>query len=225
MKKFITLIFSLLLLFALCSCEFPSHSGGSSGSSTGGDVDPDPVPVLNEDGVLEKIKDLLQIKYGVVTLTVKTTQNNLTLTDEYVVTYGTDFNEVSYSVMKANKIIVNDGVITLPDKEYDILKGKVKVFKDGTVEKTEGDDVERDFSAISDVTLDFTKTNFCNATFSETKYKGDVQNPTAFFGNDSLVASDCKIDATFNDSAISTIKIDYLNADGGTVKITYSFTK
>ena len=225
MKKFIILVLSFLLVLTLCSCEIPTHGGSSATGSNGEDVDPTPTPSPMLDSVLKTVGDLAAADYNQITVTVKTLQNNLTLSDEYVITYGSLFDTVAYSVTQANKITVDNGNIVFPEAPYTVKTGSVKVNKDGTVEKLSGDDVDVDFSGIAKASFGFSKSNFSDLAFSETSLKGKVVNAKNFFNNQNLSVTDCSIDVVYGATALNTIKIDYVNANGGSQTITYSFKK
>ncbi len=226
MKKLLVIILSVITLLAFASCNLPPHtpSSGSSSTATGsqsGGEKPQP-EILTAEKALENISGLLSEKYSQITLTVSVSDGGLTDTDQFTMTFSEKIT-VAYSVKRANKFTIVDGVVTSPETPYTVKEGVVEVAGD-KVTLVSGEEVSVDFIGITALRLNLAKENFGELSVTETMLKGDVVNPKALFGNQNLVANSCTVDVSYG-TTLKYIKLSYEDGDNQKVQIDYSFVK
>ncbi len=226
MKKLFIIILTIITLLSIASCKLPTHTPSSGSSSTATDTQsggekPEP-EILTAEKALGNISRLLNEKYSKITLTVSVSGGGITDTDQFTMTFGDGVN-VAYSIKRANKFTIVDGVVTPPETPYTETQGVVNV-KDGVVTLISGEEVSVDFIGITALRLNLAKENFGELTVTETMLKGEVTNPKVLLDNPNLIANSCTIDVSYG-TTLKYIKLAYEDNDNQKVQIDYTFVK
>lgn len=209
------LVFSLLFLFIGCAPTIGGNSG--NGGNTGGEKDD-----------LTAVSSLFEVKYSKIHITVTTEADKVSLKNEFDLSFDdTGAVTVSYVVNTVNEITIDgEGNLIIPSSQYEVKTGSVEISKDGTVSLISGDEVDLDFSNISEFTLNLTKDNLTDLTLTDVKLTANVNSPATLLNDSDLDAKNCTLSIYFYpEEAIKNVKINYETKNGEAVKIVYNFTK
>lgn len=155
----------------------------------------------------DQLNRLISKESKSLSLTVKTTTAEDTLTGSYNINKVDDAYTVSYSYEKLNGYEEIDGVIVPPTEYKSTIQGTMKV-KDGIVIEQDGASVNIALESLSASGLSFNKDYFANISNREGVFKADVVDTQGFIGYDAEI-SNMQVEVTYSLTNISRIKITY----------------
>lgn len=161
----------------------------------------------SEKVACDQLNRLISKESKSLSLTVKTTTAEDTLTGSYNINKVDDAYTVSYSYEKLNGYEEIDGVIVPPTEYKSTIQGTMKV-KDGIVIEQDGASVNIALESLSVSGLSFNKDYFANISNREGVFKADVIDTQGFIGYDAEI-SNMQVEVTYSLTNISRIKITY----------------
>ena len=168
--------------------------------------------------VYDTLNTLIAKDVAKLTLTLKTTTNQDTLTGTYNVTKSNDIYTVTYSYEKLNGYEEVDGVIVPPSEYKSTVQGTMKV-KNGTVIQQDGENVNINVNVLNVNGLSFQESYFANVSDQAGLFKADVINVKGLMGY-AVDALNMKVEVGYSSSNISHIRITYLS-NSSSVELLY----
>ena len=199
MKRIFSLcLVVLLLVLSLASCQM----GDSNGSQP-------------EKNIYSTLNEMVAKNYSTVMLSIASTENGATMTDNYTIMQLGDDTLVTYSCTRRS---VFEGDV-IPDSYYTTYTGSL-VIRDGKIVSQEGQSVDVSFEALSLKGLCFSGDVFSNVQNEAGKFTADIVDVDGFFGQSSFEISDASVSLTYG-TGLQTLVITYTAQNGATVVIDY----
>ena len=205
MKKILTLALSLsLMLVLLCSC-------GTGNANT--------PPSQHDKAVYDALNAMASLTYPEVNVDVETTLRGTTLHSRFEAKTEGDITTVTYTrehlaTFEEGKPLPEHRIETT-EGSFTVVDGKIQDFGEGNQDYT--------FSSLSSRQLSFKAEYFSKVVAEDGSFSANVENPTAFLGNSSLVAQNMTVSVLYS-NALESMVITYTNQSGGLVTITYTFS-
>ena len=177
--------------------------------------------------IYDTLNDLVALDYQRVSLEVQTTMNGVTLVNNFTSNRGEANTMVTYSVQELatfdqmadsdNYVIPTDMIVT---------KRGSATIKDGVVIEQNGDSVNISVESLQNLSVKFKGEYFTMAheTYEggADVFKANVTNVKGFTGNQNFTGTDMTVIVRYKD-ALRSIIIDYVSANGASVKVIYTF--
>ncbi len=169
--------------------------------------------------------------YNKVTVTLQTTNGDLTLTNSYALTQSGSTLNIEYTVQTANKFAMQSGKFVAPEETVSAYSGTATVVG-GVVNDPTGK-LDINPIALNGFRFGTDTSNFANAKYevkkgTETIFStvetvtADVVNPQAFLHVD---AQNMKLEIYSSTDSPTTLTVTYNDAQGSAVKILFTFEK
>lgn len=164
---------------------------------------------------LNKLNDMVQANYSQMKLSVSTVFSDASLKNTFDVSRdGSNFT-VKYHLEKFAQLDIDKPVLS----SKEVVEGTAEV-QEGAVVEVSGVNL----SKLITVNMRFQNDYFANLQLTDSRFTADVTNPTAFFGVETFNGSNVKVEVNFGET-LQTIQVNYLSANGGSVTISYEFSK
>ncbi len=204
MKKSLFFIIILAITLLLSSCDL--------GAITSPDND-------NMQTVYEKLEDMADADYPIISVTVSYSHQGVELTDRYMITdEGKDTLTVEYICERRS--VFENGII--PDEDITTYRGTI-VIKDKNIISNDGDDLVIAFDSFNVKNLDFSESNFYDAENTRTDFKAKIKEISKFFTGSNLDLASADIEVKYG-AKFKEIILNYKTSDGASFKTTYDFT-
>ena len=169
-------------------------------------------------GLLNK---LIAAEKNSVTLDLSLTQSGETLTGKYVAKNEANGMKVTYTFERLNPIEKNeDGTYTFPTEVKSSHSGSM-VLRDGKVVEQDGETADITIESITASGVKFEEGSFKNVKTENGKFTAEVSSPAAFLQQE-LSCEGMKVEVSYTESAITSLKITY-TAAGADVSMAYTF--
>lgn len=204
-KVLISIVILLILVVGLCACT-PTNNATVNVCAT--------------------INEMAKMGYQTIKLSVYTTQNDVTLTSEFWASI-TDLNTmVTYSVESLNTFTTDDDGNYVVPSEMTSKKTGSATIKNGAIVESSGEDVNIPVEALSGLSLNFDDSYLSNENIypdgTDNVLEAKVDNPAMFTNNWDFDGTDMMVQVRYGEK-LETVIIDYLSANGATIKVIYKF--
>lgn len=167
---------------------------------------------------IDALNDRLAANYTGWTIKVRTTKNDVTLTNQFVVTKRDGDFKVEYTLEELTEISLDN-----PTADFKTVTSGVAIVKDGQVTSINNDDVTLPIENLDTIGLKFSKSCLSDIALTSTALVANVTAPKDFMGKE-IQTTDMKVSAAFDENVFEFISISYTAQDGANVNINYTFT-
>lgn len=171
--------------------------------------------VLNTD--LSEYGNMLKTEYSGLKVEIKTTANNVTLTNSFDVDFDGEKSTVNYSIESLNKLSFESN-----EEHYKKVSTGTVVVEGDKITQVDGETVDYGFNKITSPSFNFSA-KVENVKITDTQVEFDVEDAKIFMRNNSFDGKDLKFSGTVGNNKFESIKITYETDDGAQVELIYTF--